>query len=126
MEDHSVADYHLQPLEDPTLEQVSVQRTLGLHSKPSLEPAPGGTCGPKERGANARNTVIGRTCDPFGVLWWSSLFLKDCTLWKGPVLGQFVKNCSLWNGLTLEKFVEDCLLWEGLHTGAEECEQPFP
>ncbi|KAJ7413319.1 suppression of tumorigenicity 5 protein isoform x4 [Pitangus sulphuratus] len=28
----------------------------------------------------------GRTCDPVGVPCWSSLFLKDCTLWKGPML----------------------------------------
>jgi len=39
---------------------------------------------------------------------WSSLFLKDCTLWEGLTLGQFVKSCSLWEGLTLEKFVENC------------------
>jgi len=35
----------------------------------------------------------GRTCDPMGDPRWSSLFLKDCTLWAG---------------LTLEKFMEDC------------------
>jgi len=40
---------------------------------------------------------------------WGSLFLKDCTLWKGPTPGQFVKSCSPWEGLTLEKFVENCL-----------------
>jgi len=39
----------------------------------------------------------------------SSLLLKDCTPWEGPILEQFVKNCSLWEGLTLEKFVGDCL-----------------
>ena len=43
--------------------------------------------------------------DPHG----SSLFLKDCTLWKGPTLDEFMKNCSMWEGPTLEKFVEDCL-----------------
>ena len=58
---------------------------------------------------------------------WSSLLLKDCTLWKGPTLEQFVKNCSPWEGLMLEKFVEDCLPWEGPHTGAgEECEESSP
>ena len=55
---------------------------------------------------------------------WSSLFLKDCTPWKGPMLEQFVKNSSPWEGLMLEKFVKDCLLWEGPHAGAgEECEE---
>ena len=58
---------------------------------------------------------------------WSSVLLKDCSLWKGPMLGQFVKNCSPWERPTLEKFVEDCLLWEGPHAGAgEECEESSP
>jgi len=40
---------------------------------------------------------------------WSSLFLRDCTPWKGPMLEQFVK---------------DCLPWEGPHAGARaECEE---
>ncbi|GAB0183826.1 EH domain-containing protein 4 [Grus japonensis] len=69
----------------------------------------------------------GRTCDPVGDPWWSSLFLKDCTPWKGLMLEQFMKNCSLWEGLMLEKFMEDCLLWEGPHTGArEEREESSP
>jgi len=24
--------------------------------------------------------------------YWSSLFLKDCTSWEGPTLGQFVEE----------------------------------
>jgi len=28
---------------------------------------------------------VGRACDPMGEPCWSSLFLKDCTLWEGPV-----------------------------------------
>ena len=56
---------------------------------------------------------------------WSSLFLKDCTLWKGPMLEQLMKNCSLWE--ESENFMEDCLLWEGPHAGAgEECEESSP
>jgi len=66
----------------------------------------------------------GRTCDLMGDSHWSSLFLKDCTLWKGPTLEHFMNNCILWEGPTLEKFVEDCLLWVGPHAGAgEECEE---
>jgi len=52
----------------------------------------------------------GRACDPVWDPRWSSLFLKDCTPWVGPMLGQFMESCSLWEGLTLEKFVENCLL----------------
>jgi len=45
-----------------------------------------------------------------GSLCWSSLFQKDHTPWKGPMLGQFMENCSLWEGFTLGKFVELSLL----------------
>jgi len=71
-----------------------------------------------------RSRFAGSTCDPVGDPRWSSLFLKDCTLWEVPTLGQFMKSCSPWEGLTLEEFVVNCVLWEGPHTGAEEeCEE---
>ena len=71
--------------------------------------------------------LAGRTCDPMGDPCRSSLFLKDCTSWKGSTLEQFVKNCSPWEELLLEKFMEDCLPWEGPHGGAvEECEESSP
>ncbi|PKU45537.1 suppression of tumorigenicity 5 protein isoform x4 [Limosa lapponica baueri] len=64
--------------------------------------------------------------DPVGDPHWTSLFLKDCTLWKGPMLEQFIKNCTPWEGVMLEKFMKDCLLWDGPHPGAgEECEESF-
>ena len=66
----------------------------------------------------------GRACDPMGDPHWSSLFLKECTLEKGPTWDQFVKNCSPWKGPTLEKFIKDCIPWEAPHAGAgEEHEQ---
>jgi len=43
-----------------------------------------------------QSRFAGRACDPMGDSRWSSLFLKDCTQWKGPMLGQFVKSCSPW------------------------------
>jgi len=51
----------------------------------------------------------GRACDPTGDPPWSSLFLKDCTPWEEPTLGQFMKSCSPLEEFTLEKFVENCL-----------------
>ncbi|GAB0196097.1 hypothetical protein GRJ2_002075000 [Grus japonensis] len=128
MEDAGGADIHLQPVEDPTLEQVEAPKeSYDPARKPALEQAPGRTCSPMERGAHARAGVLTGLCDPVGDPRWSSLFLKDCTLWKGPTLEQFVKNCSPWEGLTLEKLVQDCLLWEGPHAGAgEECEESSP
>ncbi|GAB0185470.1 zinc finger and BTB domain-containing protein 5 [Grus japonensis] len=114
MEDDGGADIHLQPVEDPTPEQVDIQRRLRLHGKPVLEQAPGRTCG--ERSPHW-SRFAGRTCDLMDPRW-SSLFLKVCTPWKGPTLEQFMKNCSPWEGLTLEKLVEDCLPWEGPYAGA--------
>jgi len=49
---------------------------------------------------------------------WSCLFMKDCTPWKEPTLGQLLKNCSPWEVLTLEKFVKESLLWEEPYAGA--------
>jgi len=73
---------------------------------PTLEQAPARTCGER---SPRRSRFAGRTCDPVGDTHWSSLFLWDCTLWKGPTLGHVVKSYSPWEGLTLEKFVENCL-----------------
>ncbi|GAB0188261.1 hypothetical protein GRJ2_001291400 [Grus japonensis] len=107
MEDDGGADIHLQPMEDPTLEQVD---------------APEGGCDPV--GSSRQSRFAGRACHPRGDPRWNSLFLKVCTPWKRPTLEQFVKNCSLWEELMLEKFMEDCVLSEGPHAGAgEECEE---
>ena len=125
MEVHGGADIHLQPMEDPTPEQVGARRRLLPRGKPALERAPGRTCGSVER--SPRSRFSGRTCDPVGDPRWSSVLLKDYIPWKGPMLEQFVKNCSPWEGPTLEKFVEDCLPWVGPHVGAgEECDESSP
>jgi len=106
MEAHGGADPHLQPGEDPKPDQGVPEGGCDPVGSPTLEQAPG------------------KTCDPVGDPWWSSLFLKDGTPWKGPTLGQFVQNCSPWEGPTLKKSVEDGLPWEGPHTGpGEECEE---
>ena len=42
---------------------------------------------------------------PWESLRWSSLCLKDCSPWKGPMLEQFMKNCSLREGPMLEMLV---------------------
>ncbi|GAB0190893.1 AN1-type zinc finger protein 5-like [Grus japonensis] len=77
MEVHGGADIHLQPMEDPMLEQVD---------------EPEGGC--DSMGSPHWSRFAGRTCDPAGDPHRSSLFLKVCTPWKGPTLEQFVKNCS--------------------------------
>ncbi|GAB0184449.1 zinc finger and BTB domain-containing protein 5 [Grus japonensis] len=105
MEDDGGADIHLQPVEDPTPEQVDAQKEAvipweahaGADSWQDLWP-----CGERSPGWS-RFAV--RACDPVGDPCWSSLFLKVCTPWKGPMLEQLVKSCSPWEGLTLEKEV---------------------
>ncbi|GAB0190182.1 AN1-type zinc finger protein 5-like [Grus japonensis] len=77
MEVDGGADIHLQPVEDPMPEQVD---------------APKGGCDPV--GSLHWSRFAGRTCAPMGDPCWSSLVLKNCTLWKGPTLEQFMKNCS--------------------------------
>jgi len=65
----------------------------------------------------------GRTCGSVGDPSFSSLFLKDCTPWKGPMLEQFMEDCSPWEGPILQKFMKDYLLGGGPHTAVEEeCE----
>lgn len=87
-----------------------------------LQQAPDRICSPVERGAHPD-----RTCDLVGDLHWSRLILKDCTLWKGHMVGKFIKNFCPWEGLTLQKFVEDCLPWEEpLARGGKECEESLP
>ena len=64
------------------------------------------TCG--ERSPH-RSRFTGRTCDRAGNPCWNSLFLKDCTPWKGSTLEQFMKNCTLWEWPMMRKFVESCV-----------------
>jgi len=110
MEVYGGADLHLQPIEDPTPEQVDVP-------KGCCDPADSlcwsrvlaGPVAPRRERSPHWSRFAGRACDPVGDPHWSSPFLKDCTPCKGTTLGQFGKNCGLWEGLTLEKLVEDCL-----------------
>ncbi|OPJ82779.1 hypothetical protein AV530_008539 [Patagioenas fasciata monilis] len=129
----------LQPMDTTTPEQTP---TLQLEDPPyRTRWMPKGGCDPWRAHAGAGswqdlqpcgkrspgwNRFAGRTCDRMGDPHWSSLFLKDCTPWNGPMLEQLVKNYSSWEGPMLEKFVQDCLLWEGPQAGAgEECEESF-
>ncbi|OPJ76350.1 hypothetical protein AV530_014056 [Patagioenas fasciata monilis] len=78
MDIHDRAHIHLQPMEDQSRQ---------MHPK--------GICDPVERSPRW-SRFSGRTCGPTGDPCWSSLFLKDCTLWTGSMLEQFVTSCSPW------------------------------
>lgn len=95
--------WNLQSPKDPMLRQMDAWRKLWSYGKPMEDQAPGGTCEP-----------VGNPC-------WSSLDLKNCTLWKGAMLETILKNCSsVGEGYVLDTFVRDCLLWVGLHNAAGE------
>lgn len=57
----------------------------------------GSACGPVERSSHW-NRFADRACDPMGDPRQSSLFLKEFTLWKGFLLGQFMKDWVPWEG----------------------------
>ncbi|PKU47002.1 suppression of tumorigenicity 5 protein isoform x4 [Limosa lapponica baueri] len=95
MEVRGGTDIHLQPVEYPTPEKVDAPKEAvnprKAHTKADSLQHPG-ACGGR---GSCWNRFAGRTCGPVGDPCWNSLFLKDCTLQKGPTLDQFVKNCSL-------------------------------
>ncbi|GAB0179740.1 hypothetical protein GRJ2_000439300 [Grus japonensis] len=110
MEDDGEQRFYLQPMEDPTPEQMETSEA---------------DCDPM--GSPCWSRLLAGPLDPVGDPHWSSLLLKDCILQKEHTLEQFVENCNPWEGLTLEKSMEDCLPWEGPHTGAgAECEESSP
>lgn len=88
--------------------------------------------------AHQRRWMPKRVCDPeahaeadsWQDLWpmrdpcWNSLFLKDCTVWKGPTLQSLTALCG--KDSCKSSCRNYCLLWDGPHTRAgEECEGSF-
>ncbi|KAJ7424476.1 hypothetical protein BTVI_06241 [Pitangus sulphuratus] len=57
MEVYSGPEIYLQPMEDPTLEQLNAQMRLWYHGKPTLEKTLLRTCGPMERGTHCGTEV---------------------------------------------------------------------
>jgi len=78
MEAHRGAETHLQPGEGPTPEQGDAWRRLTLEQVCWQDLWTHAERSPRW------SRFAGRTCDPMGDLRWSSLFLRDCILWKGP------------------------------------------
>ncbi|KAJ7419743.1 hypothetical protein WISP_52376 [Willisornis vidua] len=72
MEVHRGAEEHLQPMDNPTLEQVNTPRGSDSVGSPHRSRL---LTGPLAHGE--RNRFADRTCDPVGDLQWSSLFLED-------------------------------------------------
>ena len=86
--------------------------------------------GPVERGERSphQSRFAGRAYDPVGDPRWSSLFLKDCTLWKAHMekthTGAVCEDLQPVGKTHIGEFVEDCVPQEGPHAGAgAECEE---
>lgn len=78
----------LQSTEDPLLQQMDVPWSKLLPTERSCWNR--FLAGPMER-SPCRSFFV-RTCDPMGDSYWSSLFLKDCTLRKEAMLEQLLKD----------------------------------
>lgn len=96
------ADIHLQPMNDHTLEHMSVPRRHG---------------DPMEISHQSRFSY--RTWESSKDPHWNSLFLKDSTPRKELLLAWFMKSSTLWEAFTLAKFVGNCLPWVGCHQGKD-------
>ncbi|KAF4787754.1 hypothetical protein TURU_168923 [Turdus rufiventris] len=82
-----------------------------------------------ERAAHTGAMFLGRARDPTRVPHWSSLFLKDCTLWNRPTLEQFMeshgKNLRLEQGKSVRS--PACEEKRAAETASDELIQPpFP
>ncbi|GAB0184832.1 zinc finger and BTB domain-containing protein 5 [Grus japonensis] len=87
MEDDGAADNHLQPIEDPTLEEVEApEGGCGAVGSLSWRAGTWQDLWPHGERSPGWSRFAGRTCDPMGDPRWSSLVLKVCTPWRGPTL----------------------------------------
>jgi len=86
-----------------------VCRRLCPHGKPTLEQAPGKTCGSVERGAHAGAGLLAGLVTPWGPVLEQSV-PEGLHAVEETMLEHFMKN-SPWEGLVVEWFVEDCLPW---------------
>jgi len=109
VEVHSGADIHLQPMEGtPHWSRWMPEGDcdpMGSLRWSKLLP------GPAERGAHAGAGLLAGLVTPCAP-HRSSLFLKDCTPWKGPTLGHIMKSCSPSEGPMQGQFVKSCNPWE--------------
>lgn len=85
MEVHYGIDIHLQPMEDPMLEQMDAERRLTPWEAHTGAVSQQWLCGERTL---PWSRFSARICDPARDLHWSSLLLKNCSLQKGPTLHQ--------------------------------------
>jgi len=86
MEAHGGAEVHRQPVEPTMVRQAVPLQPMEVHGGAETHLQPGEDPMPEQ------GDVPEGGCDPVGDPRWSSLFLKGCTLWKGPMLELFVES----------------------------------
>ncbi|GAB0188058.1 EH domain-containing protein 4 [Grus japonensis] len=79
MEDDGGADIHLQPVEDPMLEQVDALKEVVTLWEAHAGAGSWQDLWPHGERSPRQSRFAGRTCDPMGDPRWSSLLLKVCT-----------------------------------------------
>lgn len=93
MEINKGSDIYLQPMEDALLEKTNAwKKDVTLWEDCAAAQAPGWTCGPMEGGVHTEEGFLAGLLTMQGTHCWSSTILKDCMLWKIPILEQFMKN----------------------------------
>lgn len=86
---------HLQTLENLILEQVNAPEGDFAPWVLRTEAGFWQNLWPHEREAHTGADLLLGFGTPWDISHWSSLFLKDCTPRKTPVVEQSMKNCSL-------------------------------
>ncbi|GAB0180906.1 AN1-type zinc finger protein 5-like [Grus japonensis] len=81
MEVHGGTDIHLQPMEDPTLEQVE---------------APEGGCDPM--GSPYWSSLLAGPVAPWKEEPTLEQFVKNCSPWEGLILKKSMEDCLPWEG----------------------------
>ncbi|PKU41973.1 suppression of tumorigenicity 5 protein isoform x4 [Limosa lapponica baueri] len=87
MEVNGGADIHLQPMEDPMLEQVDSLKEAVTLWETHAGAGSWQDLWPHGERSPHWSRFAGRTCDPMGDPHWSSLLLKDCTPTEGTHVG---------------------------------------
>ena len=119
MEDHGGADICTAACEGThTTAGGHALKEAAAHGELTQEQSSGRSCSRGEE--PTQEQVFWQELWPVGDPHWSSLFLMDCTPWRGPMLEQFLKNYSPSEGSNPEPFMKDYILWEGPHPGARE------
>lgn len=120
--------------QDIPLEPIEVSSRIGIHLQPMKEPALEQMCAPDKgcdsigslwqrrllagpMGPWSEDTMLQQVCwedlQSWGDPYWSTLFLKDCTSWKGLTLVQRIVVCGMDSPTEAEEWGALCFRRKG-------------